>query len=38
MFAEIEMCGLDPCQSVSGNWFMLIGGAFVMWLMWKFAP
>jgi len=38
MFAEMEMCGLDPCQSVTGNWLMLGVGSVIIYLLWRYAP
>jgi hypothetical protein len=38
MLAEMMNCDLDNCQNVGGNWFMLIGGLLVAWLVYRFAP
>lgn len=38
MIAQVDRCVLDHCQNVAGNWFMLIGGMIVIWLLWRYAP
>lgn len=38
MTAEVDRCIFDSCQDVGGNWFMLIGGLLVAWLMYRYAP